>query len=154
MAAIRSLSFTRSSRAPVSSVSPRAQAAATKSAGNSSMAEGTTAGGIATPSSSAPLTRRSAIGSPPASRSLYTSMAAPMLRSTWITPSRVGFIPTPSMRRSEPAAMLAPTRKKAAEEMSPGTRMSVARSRPPPVTATNPSPRSTGQPKAASMRSV
>ena len=41
MTAMRSLSFTRSSSAPVTTVSPSAQAAATNSAGNSSIASGT-----------------------------------------------------------------------------------------------------------------
>ena len=44
LAAMRSLSFTRSSPAPVTRVAPRAVAAAAKTAGNSSIASGTSAG--------------------------------------------------------------------------------------------------------------
>ncbi len=51
MTAIRSLSLTRSSSAPVTTVSPSAQAAATKNAGNSSIASGTRRSGTRMPRS-------------------------------------------------------------------------------------------------------
>ena len=52
-----------------------------------------------------------------------------------ITPVRVGLTPTFSRTSSDPRAMLAPTRKKAAEEISPGTTTRVPRKRPPPTMA-------------------
>ena len=57
-----------------------------------------------------------------------------------MTPVRVGLTPTCSSTRSEPGAMLAPTKKNAAEEISAGTSISVPFNRPPPVTATVRSP--------------
>ena len=77
-----------------------------------------------------------------------------MARRILITPMRVGLIPTWVSSRSEPGAMLAATRKKAAEEISAGTSISVAVSALPPVTAITPSSTLTGQPKPPSMRSV
>ena len=91
---MRSDSFTRSSSAPRSSVTPSAQAAAMKSAGNSSMASGTQAGSMVMPLRRPPRTCRSATGSPPTSCGLDSVMSAPMARSTCSTPVRVGFMPT------------------------------------------------------------
>ena len=132
MLAIRSLSFTRSSSAPRSTVVPSAQAAAINTAGNSSIASGTASTGISIPFKGAWRTRRSATGSPPTLRSFAISMSAPIARKIVMTPSRVGFIPTCSRVRSEPGAMEAPTIKKAADEMSAGISISVPLSDPPP----------------------
>src|SRR5690606_3684774 len=82
MLAIRSDSLTRSSAAPLTRVRPRAQAAATKIAGNSSIASGTSDSGTSMPRSSAERTRRSATGSPPTSASASTVMSAPISRRT------------------------------------------------------------------------
>ena len=68
IAAIRSDSLTRSSAAPRTTVRPAAQAAATNSAGNSSIMSGTHAVSMSMPRSGAWRTRRSATGSPPWTR--------------------------------------------------------------------------------------
>ncbi|MNE58337.1 hypothetical protein D3C80_1533590 [compost metagenome] len=118
---MRSDSLTRSSSAPRSTVRPSAQAAATNSTGNSSMASGTRCWGISIPLSLAPRTRRSATGSPPTSRWFSRVMSPPIRRRMSMTPVRVGLMPTCSSSSSEPSAIDAATRKKAAEEMSAGT---------------------------------
>ena len=109
-----------------------AQAAATNRAGNSSIASGTWSSGMRMPRRGAERTRRSATGSPPVFRGFRTWISAPMALRMLSTPTRVGFMPTCSRVRSEPGAMLAPTRKKAAEEISAGTSSSRPTSRPPP----------------------
>ncbi|MNN40191.1 hypothetical protein D3C81_1542530 [compost metagenome] len=131
---IRSDSLTRNSSAPVSTVRPSAQAAATNSTGNSSMANGTNSSGISIPLSLAARTRRSATGSPPTSRWFSKVMSAPIRRRMSITPVRVGLMPTCSSTKSEPSAIDAATRKNADDEMSPGTSMWVAASLPPDST--------------------
>src|SRR6266571_4670597 len=146
-------SFTRSSAAPARVVSPSALAAAMKSAGNSSIAGGTSRPGMATPMSLAWRTRRSASGSPPALRSFSTAMSAPISLRMSTAPARVGFIPTPVSVTSEPGEMLAPTMKNAADEMSAGTARAVALSGPGETRTESPS-RCTGWEKAASIRSV
>ncbi|MCY1459009.1 hypothetical protein D9M71_764460 [compost metagenome] len=78
------------------------------------------------PFSLAERTRRSATGSPPTSRWFSRVMSAPINLRMSITPVRVGLMPTCSSTISEPSAMLAATRKNAAEEMSAGTSMWVA----------------------------
>ncbi|MNF90572.1 hypothetical protein D3C84_731420 [compost metagenome] len=50
-------------------------------------------------------------------------MSAPIKRRISITPVRVGLMPTCSSTSSEPSAIEAATRKKADEEISPGTSM-------------------------------
>ena len=64
-------------------VVPSAQAAATARMGYSSIIEGARSAGTSTPFSTPPLTRRSATGSPPSSRSFSKAMSAPMSRSVW-----------------------------------------------------------------------
>ena len=61
---------------------------------------------------------------------------------------------TPSSRTSESGNTSAATTRKAALEASPGTRTVVPRSGVPPMTLAESPSRSTGTPKAASMRSV
>ena len=125
MTAIRSVSFTRSSSAPLTVVLPWAATAATNTAGNSSIASETSRSGTSMPDSGAPVTTRSATGSPPASRSDRTSIRAPMSFRISITPVREGFMPTFSMVSVRPGERQAPTMKKVAEEMSPGTASAV-----------------------------
>ncbi len=69
-------------------------------------------------------------------------------------PVRVGLTPTFCSVRSEPGAMAAPTMRNAAEEMSPGTAMEVARNRWPPRNDTRAPSVSIAAPKVPSMRSV
>lgn len=123
---IRSDSLTRSSSAPRRTVRPSAQAAATKSTGNSSMASGTRSSGMSMPLSRAERTRMSATGSPPTSRWFSRLRSPPIRRRISMTPTRVGLMPTCCRTSSEPSAILAATRKKAAEEMSAGTSIWVA----------------------------
>ncbi len=132
MAAMRSLSLTRSSLAPRRMVVPVAQAAAINSAGNSSIAKGTSSSGISIPCSGAWRTCKSATGSPPISRGLRTVMSAPIRVNILRIPTRVGFIPTCFKSTSEPGAILAPTSKNAAEETSAGMSIVVPCKRPPP----------------------
>jgi len=102
------------------------------------MADGTCEAGISMPRSRAARTRISATGSAPTSRSFSNWISAPMPRRISIAPARVGFTPTWAREISEPGAMLAATRKNAAEEMSAGTSISTARNRPPPSSETAP----------------
>ncbi len=64
-------------------VVPSAQDAATARMGYSSIMVGARSAGTSTPLSAEPLTRRSATGSPPTSRSFSKAMSAPMSRSVW-----------------------------------------------------------------------
>ena len=154
MARIRSLSFTRSSAASRKVVSPAAKQAATARIGNSSMARTISVPPISIPVRSPPVTTRSATGSPPSCRSATRSTRAPMARRQSTTPVRVGFTPTPTTVRVDPALNAAATRKKAAEERSPGMVRSHGVSRWPPVIAAPSASRSTPTPKAGRIRSV
>ena len=69
---------------------------------------------------------------PPRARS-SSVISAPIRRRILSTPVRVGLMPTWVSSRSEPGAILAATRKKAAEEMSAGTSIAQARSRTAPL---------------------
>src|SRR3989442_6284690 len=126
MVAIRSLSFTRSSSAPLTMVSPWAQAAATQRIGNSSIVLGIRSGPIVNPCRGAERTRRSATGSPACTRGFRSSMRAPISCRTSRTPFRVGLTPTPVIVTSDSETSEAATRKKAAAERSPATVMSLA----------------------------
>ena len=141
--AIRSLSLTRNSSAPRSTVTPSAQAAAMRMAGSSSIARGTSSTGMSIPLSGAERILRSATGSPPTSRSLLDSMSAPMAFRILITPSRVGLMPTCSSTRSDPSAIDAPTIKKAAEDISAGISTLVPCRVPPPSRPMEPDSTST-----------
>ncbi len=99
MTASRSVSFVRSSSAPLTRVVPRAPAAATNRIGNSSIASGTSSGGTSMPRSSLWRTNRSATGSAPSRRSDSSSMSAPISRRIVSRPVRVGFTPTFLIRR-------------------------------------------------------
>ncbi len=134
---IRSLSLTLSSAAPDTVVSPSASAAATNSAGNSSMASGTSSGGTVMPCKRAGSTRRSATGSPPASLWFRNSIRPPIRRRISTSPVRVALTPTLRMSSGEAPAIVAATMKNAADEKSPGTSIRVPR-RTPGVTDTRP----------------
>ena len=121
MAAIRSLSLTLNSSAPVTSVSPRAHAAAIRSAGISSMAKGTSSRGTSIPRSSRRSISRSASGSAPETRSFITRISAPMSRSAFSRPVREGLMPTLRSVSTPSAARQPATIKNAADEKSPGT---------------------------------
>ena len=60
------------------------------------------------------------LGSSP-SRRAVTRTSAPISPSPSSSPVRVGFTPTPGIVTALPGTRAAATRKKAAEEMSPGT---------------------------------
>src|SRR2546423_1493361 len=74
----RSVSLTRSSRAPRTSLMPRAHAAASAKSGSSSRSRGTSSGSTAVATSGADCTSRSATGSPPSRRRLKTVTRAPI----------------------------------------------------------------------------
>ena len=132
-AAMRSLSLTRSSPAPVIVKDPCAQAAATARAGTSSMSEGTRAGSTVVPCSLDEDATIEPIGSGSlASRRVSTW--PPMARSTSTKAVRVGESRTPSRRTSESGRTRAATTRKAALEASPGTTTSAPRRRAPPRT--------------------
>ena len=126
--AIRSDSLTRSSCAPRATVRPAAIAAATNSTGYSSIMLGVSSGGTSMALSGAWRTRRSATGSPPTIRGSCSVMSAPIAISAANKPVRVGFMPTLAMMMSDPGTIDAATAQNAADEGSPGTTMSCARS--------------------------
>lgn len=153
IAATRSDSFTRSSPASRISVVPRPSAAATASAGISSMSRGTSAPATSPGPSSLLRAVIAPIGSPPAGASAgTTSSRAPIAASASTMPVRVGLRPTPrtvtvASRTTRPA-----TTRNAADEMSPGTVTAVARSGPGTSRIVRPS-LSTWAPNCRSMRS-
>src|SRR6266540_1100676 len=118
---IRSVSFSRSSRAPRTRLSPRAPAAARAKRGSSSMRRGTSLGSISVAVSSDDSTSMSPTGSRPRRRRLKTAMRAPMRVSTSRSPVRVGLMPTPWTVSCEPGSSVDATISGAAEEKSPGT---------------------------------
>ena len=70
----------------------------------------------------------SAIGSPAAVvRRLKRPIRAPIRSSTVSTPARPGLTPTPRMNRCDSGIRVAATMKNAADEMSPGTSISLRR---------------------------
>src|SRR6266545_1635386 len=118
---IRSVSFSRSSRAPRTRLSPRAPAAARAKRGSSSMRRGTSSGSMSVAVSSDDSTSMSPTGSRPRRRRLKTAMRAPMRVSTSRSPVRVGLMPTPWTVSCEPGSSVAATISGAAAEKSPGT---------------------------------
>src|SRR5262245_31935081 len=153
-AARRSLSFTRSSPAPLIRVSPSASAAAIARRGSSSIAAGTSSTAMLVPCRRDARTTRSPRGSPASSRRPSMRTSAPMRRRMWSAPVRVGLSPTPRSRTSEPGTRSAATTRNAADDGSPGTGISAPRSRWPPRSATLPSVRSTCTPRYPRRRSV
>ena len=97
---------------------------------------------------------------PPEVRRFDCEMSAPICSRMASIPVRVGFTPTPRTSRSEPGRPAAAARRNAAEEMSPGTSISVAARCPPPSMRTrDPSPAGRPSlvrvaPNAASILSV
>ena len=126
MAFILSVSFTLSSRASLMTVSPSEKQAATARTGSSSIALGITSPLISTPFRSLDFTSISATGSHPESEKFTTSISPPMSRRMSITPERRGFTPTFFKRSSESGFMSAATMKNAADDISEGTRSSLA----------------------------
>ena len=131
----RSDSFTRSSLAPRTRVSPDAWLATTARRGISSSSEGTSAGRISVPRSAwPPRTRSVATGSPARDASGSSSTRAPIRSSTARKPVRVGFTSTPRTTTLAPGTSRPAPTQNAADEGSPGTssdpgRTSGARSR-------------------------
>ena len=123
---IRSVSLTRNSSAPVTTVRPWASAAATQKMGNSSIILGTRAASMVTPRSGAVRATRSPTGSPASSLGLTILISAPISPRMSRIPVLAGLRPTLSIRTSESGTKVAPTRKKAAADRSPGTDRSLA----------------------------
>ena len=172
--AIRSDSLARSSAAPLTTVSPSAKQPSRATSGSSSMAEGTSSAVIAAPLRGADRTLRRAIGSGPGSRissmviaggSRVVPSARPCIR--WAPPIstpmrermesrpiRARLMPTSRSPSSLPGTIRAATRKKAAEEKSPGTGTSPASSRSVGETVMLPPSRRISAPADARRRSV
>ncbi len=132
IAAIRSLSLTRSSPMPENVVLPFATEAAANNTGNSSMASDTSARSTGPPCKAEERTRISATGSSPSRRGFWRLRSAPMLCNISMTPVRVGFIPTFSIRMSAFSAISPASMTKAADDRSPGTWMPQPRNTCPP----------------------
>ena len=106
--AMRSLSFTRSSSAPVITLSPSAKAHSSAMTGNSSMSEGIHSRPKETARSGDFFTRMSATGSPHTVRSFSSENCTFMALNTRKMPARVGLTPTflhSVSPRSAPRAM-------------------------------------------------
>src|SRR2546423_922424 len=120
----RSDFFTRSSAAPAITVVPRICVATTASTGSSSIIcaaiVASTRNGRVSP---ALRTRTSATGSPASSLGLARSMRKPIDASRSAKAARVGFMPRPRSRRSDPPTSPPAAIQKAPELKSPGTLM-------------------------------
>ena len=161
MQAIRSDSFTRSSRRSRNSVVPLAMAAATASTGISSMERRASSPATVMPRSRLPVQRARTVptGSPMTWPVTLASRSAPIATRASSTPVRVGFSPTFSTVMSLSGTTSAATSKNAAEDRSPGTLTAPARRWPfHPVGSTTTRRCSgsvlTGAPKKRSMRSL
>ena len=129
-ALMRSLSFTRSSPAPVTSSSPPNVASAA-SAGSSSISPGTSSGAIRTSATAVAVAdpNRAAAARRPASSSASTSTSRAGAAQDVEERGPGGVqADVPQSRSSEPGRPAAATIQKAADEKSPGTRTSPARS--------------------------
>ena len=125
--AIRSDSLTRSSSAPLTTVSPSAKAPSRATSVSSSIASGTSSGSTVVPSSGEWATSSSPTGSwsasvPGSSRS--PTITAPMRRAIRKKPVRVQLRPTSLTTTREPGTSVAAATMNAAEEGSPGTTIS------------------------------
>ena len=127
MTAIRLDSLTFNSAASRMMVSPSAKQAMAAIIGSSSIRVGMMSPWMSVPCRLLVRTRMSATGSP-VMRTFKRVRSPPMARQTWIIPSRVGLMPTFFMRSSELGIISPAARKKAAEEISPGTAISFANS--------------------------
>ena len=123
-AAIRSDSFSRSSAAPRTTVSPSANAPSSATSVSSSIASGTSSGPTSVPSSGPDATSSSPIGSVsvsvPGSSSSHTT-TAPIRCTIWKKAVRVQLRPIPDTTTREPGTSMAAATMKAADEGSPGT---------------------------------
>ena len=152
---MRLVSLTRNSAASRIVVAPSAWVAASASNGSSSISLGIVAPPISVPSRADDLTKMSATGSPPISRWFASVMSAPISCRTSRIPVRVGLTPMSWRTISEWGIRQAATMKKAAEEMSPGTRAFTAARSWPGVNEITPFPSLVmAAPRALSMRSV
>ena len=124
--AIRSDSFTFNSAASLITVSPSANAANSAITGISSINVGMTSPPITVPFNLLVFTTISAVGSPPLSITFSNVTSAPISLHTRRIPSLVGLIPTFFKRIHEFGVISPATIKKVAEEISPGTTISVA----------------------------
>ena len=119
--AIRSDSLWRSSSAPLTTVSPSANAPARATSGSSSIASGTSPAATLVARSVEWRASTAPWGSPPDGIPSSTSIAAPIRFRIPSSPTRVGFRPTPSSRTRLPGMTSAATMRNAADEKSPGT---------------------------------
>ena len=125
---IRLDSLTFSSAASLITVSPSAKQAMAAIIGSSSMSVGMMAPPMTVPCKAEERTRMSAVGSPSPVDALTMVKSAPMSLQTRKIPSLVGLIPTCRIRISELGIIRPAQRKKAAEEISPGTWILLANS--------------------------
>ena len=147
--AMRSDSLTRSSAAPRTCVAPSAQAAATNSAGNSSIMSGTCSTGTSMPRSGA--WRTTQVGDRlrrPARRILLDDVGAHRPQHAQQPGAARIHADRAQARGRSRAPRVAATRKNAADEKSAGTDTSVARRRWPPRQRASPGANAIGQPKA------
>ena len=115
---------------------------------------GASSGGTSIADRGAWRTRKSATSSPPTSRGFSRSIDAPIIWSAVIRPVRVGFISTLRIVTSDPGTIEAATIQKPADDGSPGTSISRARSSASPrIDTTSPSTVSSA-PKPRSIRSL
>ena len=129
-AAMRSLSLTRSSAAPLTVTSPPCAASAAM-AGSSSIRPGISSGrmsmGCTRSCSTSNRAPRLAAVASAVPASISTSTRAPKRRRTSSSAVRVGLRPTSSISIREPGSAAAATSQNAAEEKSPGRRASERR---------------------------
>ena len=155
---MRSDSLMRSSARSAKTVSPSAQAAATASAGISSMARNARSPAMRVPRRRLARARTRPTGSPMASPVTSTSSSAPIARRASSAPARVGFSPTPSTVTSLPGTISPATIRNVADDRSPGIVSRVGRKRPfQPSGSTTMAPvpsTEMGAPMNPSMRSV
>ena len=131
-AAIRSLSFTRSSAASRISMPSSVYGPSAASIGSSSITKGMCLPEITPPFSAAPFTAKSPMTSPCELFSPSMWMEAPLSANTSRIAVRVGFRPTLWINKFESGNKEAAARKNTAEDKSPGTSSDFATSFPRP----------------------
>ena len=155
---MRSDSFTRSSCAPRTIVSPSAKHPSSATSGSSSIASGTSSASTTVPSRAPYATSRSLTGSSatssPLSSSRSPSTIPRMRRRMRKKPVRVQFTPTSPINRREPGTSTPAATMNAAELASPGTATPPSSSSSALTTVTWRPWRCTPAPARSSMRSV
>ena len=157
---MRSDSFTRSSSAPRTTVSPSAKQPSSATSGSSSMASGTSSGSTTVPTSGPAVTSRSDTGSvstisSPGSSSRSPTTIPPMRWTMRTKPVRVQLTSTSRMTSREPETSTPAAMRNAAELGSPGTTISSGGVSSSQLTTVTWRPlRFTVTPNAVSMRSV